>query len=238
MFFETFKKFKSIFGKSRDKEFYQYFTQHAENSVLAALALQELLKDIEKNQSKIQDIIELEHENDRISKKVYDLLNSVFITHLDKNDICTIIKALDDVTDNIKDVADLVGILIHIDSNVLVRKEAQEFCDIICEACKEMAVAVKQIDVLNLDKVAPNLDRINEIENRGDDLKLRALKCLFTNPPQESCKENLSASDLTRRILSAVALMMIWNKFFERAEKVTDCLEDVADCISTIAHKS
>src|SRR5438105_2101127 len=53
----------------------------------------------------IRDIKELEHEGDRLTHEVVDLLNRTFVTPFDRDDMYRLAGALDDVCDHVHEAA-------------------------------------------------------------------------------------------------------------------------------------
>src|SRR3954464_3128605 len=79
------------------REFFQLFTQASLNAREIARALVELLEDWPDTRGKLLDIRELEHEGDRLTHEVIDLLNRTFVTPLDRDDMYRLATAIDDV---------------------------------------------------------------------------------------------------------------------------------------------
>ena len=70
------------------REFFDLFNRAAANTVAIAQALIELLEEFpEGADGKVREIKELEHEGDRITHEVIDLLNRTFVTPFDRDDM-------------------------------------------------------------------------------------------------------------------------------------------------------
>ena len=68
--------------------------------------LVDLLADWPESRERLRDIRELEHEGDRLTHEVINLLNRTFVTPLDRDDMYRLASAIDDVCDHIDEAAD------------------------------------------------------------------------------------------------------------------------------------
>src|SRR5919206_3827129 len=93
------------------REFFELYTAAARNTVAIAGKLVELLDAFpDGTDSKFRDIRELEHEGDRYTHEVVDLLNRTFVTPFDRDDMYRLAGALDDICDHVDEAAgDVVG---------------------------------------------------------------------------------------------------------------------------------
>ena len=57
-----------------------------------------------------QEILDCEHEGDRITHDIIDRLNHTFVTPIDREDILALASALDDIVDYTEEVADYLGL--------------------------------------------------------------------------------------------------------------------------------
>src|ERR687885_1545359 len=87
------------------REFFVLFNQAAANARDIARHLVELLDDWPASRGKLADIRELEHEGDRLTHEVVNLLNRTFVTPLDRDDMYRLATALDDVCDHVDEAA-------------------------------------------------------------------------------------------------------------------------------------
>src|SRR5437868_14147504 len=89
------------------KEFFQLYNQAAANAVAISRLLVDLLgrKPDGETADLIRDIKELEHEGDRLTHEVVDLLNRTFVTPFDRDDMYRLAGALDDVCDHVDEAA-------------------------------------------------------------------------------------------------------------------------------------
>src|SRR5213075_2042005 len=82
------------------------FNRAAANTVAIAQALIELLESFPDSlDERARDIKELEHEGDRFTHEVVDLLNRTFVTPFDRDDMYRLAGALDDICDHVDEAA-------------------------------------------------------------------------------------------------------------------------------------
>src|SRR4051795_11440944 len=92
------------------REFYDLYNQAASNNVAIARLLVRLLESFPNDRDTLaRDIKESEHEGDRLTHEVVDLLNRTFVTPFDRDDMYRLSTALDDVCDFVDDAAGKVG---------------------------------------------------------------------------------------------------------------------------------
>src|SRR3954470_5436253 len=88
------------------RQFFDLFTQASANAREIARTLVELLEAWPDDRGKLADIRELEHEGDRLTHEVIDLLNRTFVTPFDRDDMYRLVTVIDDVCDHIDEAAD------------------------------------------------------------------------------------------------------------------------------------
>ena len=80
------------------REFFDLYSQASANAIAIARALVELLETFpEGADERLRDIKELEHNGDRLTHEVVDLLNRTFVTPFDRDDMYRLSGALDDI---------------------------------------------------------------------------------------------------------------------------------------------
>src|SRR6478672_10017886 len=92
------------------REFFDLFTQASANARDIAHALVDLLADWPATRPRLRDIRELEHEGDRLTHAVINLLNRTFVTPLDRDDMYRLASAIDDVCDHVDEAADNIDL--------------------------------------------------------------------------------------------------------------------------------
>src|SRR5580765_4919682 len=88
------------------REFFDLFSQASHNAVAIAGLLCRLLDTYPAGSDElIVEIKKLEHEGDRLTHEVVDLLNRTFVTPFDRDDMYRLAGAVDDVCDWIDEAA-------------------------------------------------------------------------------------------------------------------------------------
>ena len=88
------------------REFFVLYSRAARNAVEIARLLVELLDEFPQDGNRLRDIKELEHEGDRLTRELVDLLNRTFVTPFDRDDMYRLATALDDICDHVDEAAD------------------------------------------------------------------------------------------------------------------------------------
>ena len=109
------------------REFFDLFTQASANAQEIARLLVDLLNGWPDSRERLADIRELEHEGDRLTHEVINLLNRTFVTPLDRDDMYRLATAIDDVCDHIDEAADNIDLYEVRD----VPARAQEQADVV-----------------------------------------------------------------------------------------------------------
>jgi predicted phosphate transport protein (TIGR00153 family) len=192
--------------------FFTLFSQHAENAVEAAEALERLLTDFTEVESKVRDIHAIEHYGDKLNHEIIRHLNETFVTPLDREDIVGLGSRVDDITDACYDVSELV-LLFKVKS---IRPHAQRQAKILVSASREVADMLKNLERLH--GLEPHWIKIHTLENEGDQVWREAVGDLFdrSNDPVEIVK---------------------WKDIHSLIEMAVDRCEDVANIVETIVVK-
>ena len=198
--------------RPQKREFFDLFTAASANAVAIADALVELL-DTWPNTDKLRDIRELEHEGDRLTHEVIDLLNRTFVTPLDRDDMYRLASAIDDVCDHIDEAAD------NIDAYEVreVPRRAKEQAIVIARAVERLHEAVELLE--GFKDSAKQLVALRELEDEGDRLMREAVADLFRS----------GADPLT---------IIRWKDIHEQLEEALDACENAADVLEAILVKN
>ncbi len=206
--------FLNIF-QSQDDRFYSWFEQAAANNVMAAQMLEQLCTDFQNVPEAAERIHDLEHEGDEISHRIYDELNRVFVTPLDREDIIALTRSLDDVTDLIHASADAMAVYNVKNST----PTALRLAGTIVASTKSVAAALPKLrNRRTFREVTTAIIEINRLENEADELLRAGLLELFRNPTDPL--------DVIR-----------WRDIYEMMEEVTDKTEDIADVLRGLVTK-
>jgi len=196
----------------REVCFFDYFEQLAVMIIQACEAFRELAEGKADNVAQSARIKDIEHQADTVTHKCIEEINKTFITPIDRVDIHTLIKRLDDIIDSVDACASRI-MLYEITE---MRHEALQLAEVIVRAAFELEVALKGLrNLKNTPIIEEKLISIHQLENDGDTILRAALMRLF--------KEE----DRPIQIIK-------WKEIFERLEKATDRCEEVANIIEKI----
>jgi predicted phosphate transport protein (TIGR00153 family) len=192
--------------------FFTQFSQHAQNSLEAAQALEKLLTDFTDVEVKVRDIHAIEHYGDKLTHEIMRELNETFVTPLDREDIAGLASKIDDVADVCHDVSELL--LIYTIKNV--RPGAIRQAKTLTAAAAEMSIMISNLQTLkNLDS---HFIKMHTFENEGDQIFREALAELF--------KTEHDAIEIIK-----------WKDLHSLIEVALDRCEDVANIVETIKIK-
>ena len=201
--------FRGILPK--EYAFFDYFDQLISLDKQMSILFLTMMNNEEGRDDISRQIKDLERHADKLSRSCTDLLYKTFITPIERNDIFTLVKRLDDLADQLNAAAyrmsayDVIGI----------RYEAVEFATIIQSCIEELTVAVKELRIMkNKNHILDCCKRVHDLENQADEILRRAVSRLF--------KEG------------EVLMLIKWKEIFERLEKAVDRCEGIASTIEGI----
>lgn len=165
--------------KPKDEKFFELFTKGIQISSSAAKELRALMDELSSPDKRLANLTKLEHEGDTIAHNLMDYTNKMFITPLDREDIFSITREIDNVTDDI-DATGHRFYMYYIDKPT---NEAIALLDNLVIATEELVSIVAELKTLH--KSSAMIDKIihvNTIENEADQIYRRAIRSLFENP--------------------------------------------------------
>ena len=196
----------------RKNVFFTQFSQHAQNSLEAAQALERLFSDFTDVENKVRDIHAIEHYGDKLTHEIMRELSATFVTPLDREDIAGLASKIDDVADVAYDVSELV----HLYKVHAVRPAAVRQAKTLVAAAAEMVAMMSNLQSLkNLDQ---HWIKLHTFENEGDQIFREAVAELFANETD------------------AIEIIK-WKDIHSLIEVALDRCEDVANIVETIKIK-
>jgi predicted phosphate transport protein (TIGR00153 family) len=195
------------------REFFDLFTQASANAREIARLLVELVEDWPATKNRLRDIREAEHEGDRLTHEVINLLNRTFVTPFDRDDMFRLASAIDDVCDHIDEAAD------NIDAYEVERvpMRAREQADVVYRAASRLHEAVELLE--GRGDSQRQLYALRELEDEGDRLAREAIADLF--------REGHDPLTIIR-----------WKDIHEQLEEAVDACENAADVLEAILVKN
>ena len=195
------------------REFYVLYSRAARNAVEIARLLLQLLEEFPRQDGLLRDIKSLEHEGDRLTRELVDLLNRTFVTPFDRDDMYELSSALDDICDHIDEAAgNIVGYGV-----TEIRPAATQQAEVILRATQKLCEAVERVD--GFKDADRQLHELRDLEDEGDRLNREAVSELF--------KTETDAITIIR-----------WKDIHEQLEEAVDACENAADVLEAILVKN
>ena len=188
-------------------EFFELYRKAGANAVAIARALVELLEHFPDTSDLSWDIKELEHEGDRLTYDIVDLLNRTFVTPFDREDMYRLASVLDDICDHIDEAAGNI-LLYGIEE---VRPKAKEQGYVVLRATEKIEEAVGLLQ--GFKDPRRQLAALRDLEDEGDRLNREAVSELFHS--------NGDAISVIR-----------WKDIHEHLEEAVDARANAADLLA------
>ncbi|NLZ48724.1 MAG: DUF47 family protein [Clostridiales bacterium] len=203
---------------SKNYNYFKAFIDLCSYLAKAADILMNTLKNF--NSSKIEEHIRemhnIEHSADIANHELINRLAKEFLPPIEREDIISLSKKIDDVTDAIEDIL----IAINMYNIQVIRLEVLKFIDLIMKCCKSIYTVLVEFENFKKSKNLHNEIRaIYELEEEADALYVNGVKELY-----QSCKDPIE--------------LMVWTEIYNRLEKCCDKCEHVADDIVNIVMKN
>ncbi|MGZ4357446.1 MAG: DUF47 domain-containing protein [Gaiellaceae bacterium] len=195
------------------REFFALFIQASANAREMARLMVELLDEWPGGPERLHAMREAEHEGDRLTREVINLLNRTFVTPFDREDMYRLITVIDDVCDYIDEAAD------NIDAYEVqvIHARAREQADVIYRAASRLHEAVELLEGFKDSR--EQLFALRELEDEGDRLLREAIAELF-------------------RTEQDALLIIRWKDIHQQLEDAVDACEEAADVLEAILVKN
>jgi uncharacterized protein len=195
------------------REFFDLFDKAALNAREISRLLVELLQGWPGSRELLLDIRTAEHEGDRLTHEVIDLLNRTFVTPFDRDDMYRLATVIDDICDHVDEAAD------DIDAYEVteVPPRAVEQSEVIYRAASRLCEAIELLE--GFGDAHKHLFALRELEDEGDRLSREAVADLF-----RSGKDPLT--------------IIRWKDIHEQLEEAIDACENAADVLEAILVKN
>ena len=196
----------------KEEKFFEDFVEMAEQIHRGSILLEQMLAPEQPLWDKADEIKEVEHKCDFLTHEVIQRLHKTFVTPLDREDIHTLARSLDDVIDAIDDSA---GVL-RLYQIAVVRPDARDLARIIKASTEQVVVAMKALG--KKQGISAAAVEINRLENEADRAHAIALRRLF--------EEERDAIQIIK-----------WKEVLDFLEAATDRCEDVANVLEGVVVK-
>jgi hypothetical protein len=192
------------------REFFRIYNRAAANIVDIADKLVELLDRYPEGADDLfRDVRELEHEGDRLTHELVDLVNRTFVTPFDRDDMYRLAGALDDVCDYVDEAAGKV-----VSYGVReIREPARAQAAVIRRAAVKLAEAIDRLE--GFKDSSRQIFELRELEDEGDQLVHDGVSSLFADGADplavikwkdihEALEEAVDACDKGANVLEAI----------------------------------
>ena len=196
----------------REGKFFDLFNAHAARIVEGAKELAAMIGDFSELDAHAQRIDAAERAADKITHECIALLHKTFITPFDREQIHSLITAMDDILDLIQDVAESVA-LYDLRSVTPEAKQLAEICQMCCDRVKATVSLLP--NVKSSSAILKFCEEIDRLESDADRVMRSAVSKLFR-------EENDLKQVMKLRVI------------YDLLETITDRCEDVANIIEGI----
>lgn len=198
----------------QNREFFKLFGRASQNAVAISRLLVELLDRFpEETGELVRKIKDGEHEGDRLTHDLIDLLNRTFVTPFDRDDMYRLAAALDDICDHVDEAADNLGLY----GVKVIPEQAKQQAHVILRSAIKLDEAVQRLEGFKNSR--QQLIELRELEDEGDRLVREAVAGLF-----RSGQDPIS--------------IIRWKDIHEQLEAAVDACENAADVLEAILVKN
>jgi predicted phosphate transport protein (TIGR00153 family) len=209
-----------LFGKlmPREGNFFELFNEHGRQIVEGARAFISMIQnyaDPVLREKYANEVGTAERNADKITAEVNRLLHKTFITPIDREQIHSLINAMDDILDLLQDASETMSLY---DVRALT-EEVLRLGDLSAKCCERVQHAVSLLPRLSQVEVAEaaikTCEEIDRLESDADRVMRAAMSKLFREEPD------------TRELIKLKAI-------YEQLESISDRCEDVANLIEGV----
>ena len=198
----------------RTTAFYALFADAGKNAVEAARLVERRVREYPDTGVDQSEVKRLEHEGDRLTNEIVQLLNTQYVTPFDREDIYSLATTLDDVIDHMDEASDLLD-LYQIEASM---EQAAAQARVLVQAVEHLSEALTHLQ--HLRDAEPHLVEVKRLEDEGDRVLRDALGALFEN-------DRIDARNIIR-----------WKDIFEALEESIDACETAANQLGNILVKN
>ena len=200
----------------KEGRFFDSFNAMAAKILDGCTLFEKMLRDFDNFEIYSVQIRKIEHDCDEITHSVIDLVNKVFITPVDREDIQVLVKTMDDVID----IVNITTQCMHVYEINSVPPGLSSMAHILTLAAGEIAAALKALETLRKpEETLTHCIEINRLENECDAILRERVGLLFREHKDDAL------------------LIIKYKEIYESIEKAIDKCEDVANVIEQITIK-
>ena len=196
----------------REEKFFADFVALAEQINVGAGLLEQMLVPDKPIWDKADEIKEVEHKCDFLTHEIIQRLHRTFVTPLDREDIHSLARSLDDVMDAI----DASAAVVRLYQIAHVRPDARELARLVKVSAEQVVIAMKALE--RKTGISTPAVEINRLENEADRAHQIALRRLF-----EEERDPIT--------------IIKWKEVLDLLEEATDRCEDCANVLEGVVVK-
>jgi predicted phosphate transport protein (TIGR00153 family) len=196
------------------KEMFELLAAAGRNTVTVARAVEQRFREHPTSSVTQEHVKELEHEGDRIASELLRCIDAQFVTPYDREDLFTLVFAVDEVADKAENASELLG-LYGVEAPT---RQAVQLCECLVRASEELAKVLGRMKGLRGSAV--EVPRIKEIEDEADRIARAARAGLFKDDRIDP------------------VLVIRWKDIYEALEDAVDACETAAHRIGNILVKN
>ncbi|GMA16049.1 DUF47 family protein [Deinococcus metallilatus] len=160
----------------RNPQFSAKFAEAARNAHATAQALVDLLENYTDVDAKVQRVRDLEHEGDRITREITNLLAESFIVPFDREDIIALNNELDDLVDSMEEAASKLS-LYGVEGPL---PQMAQLARVVEQQCALLAQGMPMIeDTGKIRELAALAQQIRTLEDEGDRISDEVQRTLY-----------------------------------------------------------
>lgn len=200
----------------KEEGFFVFFEQAAENVRLVTAAFQDLVENYTSVEQKVRKIKDLEHHGDQLTHRIFEKLNTSFITPIDREDIHELAARIDDIVDLI----DAAAARLYLYRIAEPTSDSREMAALLVSTSDVLKDAIFSLrNLKKRDHILQHCIAIKGCEEKGDLLLRKAMANLF-----EKVKDPV--------------LIIKWKEIYEDLETASDKCDDVANVLENITLKN
>jgi predicted phosphate transport protein (TIGR00153 family) len=202
-----------LFGRAPDYgELYELLRQAGANIRRSTALLSQLISRWPEEDGERHDLVDCEHEGDRITHDIIHHLHRRSATPFDRSDLLALASGVDDVVDYAEEVADYL-FLYKVEAPM---EQAVGLAAVLATAGAQLADALERLQQVEL--LRPYVVEIGRLEDEGDRLERECLAALFEGGIDPM-------------------LVIRWKDIVERLEEGVDSCDHVGHLLEGIAVK-
>jgi len=200
----------------KEGRFFVKFHAMAAHILEGCTLFERMLQDFEHLETYSLDIRRKEHECDDLTHSVIDLVNKVFITPVDREDIQMLVKTMDDVIDLVNGATQCMQMY----EIRAVPPGLSSMAHVLVLAMEEIEAALKALETMRRpEETLHHCIEINRLENECDRINREQISRLFREHSEDPM------------------LVFKYKEIYEMIEAASDRCEDVANVIEAITIK-